>query len=248
MKKKTNLKKRRGGRKKYAKKTAAAVKQLVKIEKGVSPYTVINNARSRVYTFQRALVGQSTGLIPTTTPFTLTTGSLFTQPASGLNGNFSTCVAFQADDVPSWSDFQSLFQQYRISKIEFTVRMVNGVANSQVMPILYIWKNYQPSLISTDVTLATMDQSFKVVRYQFSALNRECKFAIKPYYLDNTATGFTGAAVPAAMRKTGWLDTSYGNINHYGICMSYENLVGSDQDVLSFEVDYVYHLQFKAMK
>lgn len=247
MKKSFRRGKRRAG-KRTGKKTVKAVKQLVRIEKGKSPYTVINNSRPSVFKVQRALVGQSTGLIPTTTSYTLTTGSLFTQPGTGLNGSFSTCVAFQADEVPSWSEFSALFQQYRITKIEFTVRMTNGVANSQVMPILYIWKNLQPSLITSDVTLATADQCYKVIRYQFSAVDRECKFAIVPYYLESTPTGNTGTTYPASMRKKGWLDTSFGNINYYGIAYSFDNLVGSDQDTLSFEVDYVYHLQFRGTK
>lgn len=233
----------------YSKRAAKAVTQLVKMEKGNSPYTVINNPPQRVYRIERTLLGQSAGLIPTTTSFSLASGPLYSQPAgSGLNGNFNTCVAFQADEVPSFVDFASLFQQYRIDKIEFTVRMINGVANSQVMPTLYIWKNYQPSLLNTDISLAVSDQAYKVIRYQFSSVNRECKFAIVPYYLEYTPTGNTPTSVPASIRKKGWLDCSYGNVNHYGVAYSFDNLVGSSVDILDFEFDYVYHMSFKGVK
>lgn len=232
------------------KKVAKNTKMIATIAKSTSPYTILNNAKSTpIYRTQRTLLGQTNVLAQTVSgTFSASSVPLFSQPPTGLNNNWGNMIIFQLNQVPNASDYTNLFQLYRIDKVEMSIRLVDDAGPDKPYPTLYATKLYQPSLVSGDLTIPNINQFQRVTRYQYSGIDRECKLVCKPYYLNVISGTTAGSNAPINVRKTGWIDTAYPNVNHYAMGFVLDNIAGADSGVISFEIDFTYHLSFMKNK
>lgn len=232
------------------KKVAKNTKTIATIAKSTSPYTILNNPKSTpIYSTQRTLLGQDHVMAQTVSgTFSASSVPFFSQPASGLNNNQGNMIIFQLSQLPNYTDYTNLFQLYRIDKVEIAIRLVDDAGPDKPFPTLYATKLYQPSLVSGDLTIPNINQFSRVTRYQYSTIDREAKLVCKPYYLNVISGTTAGSTAPINVRRTGWLDTSYPNVNHYAMGVVLDNIAGSDSGIISFEVDFTYHVSFMKNK
>lgn len=125
-------------------------------------------------------------------------------------------TVFALNFLPNSSDFTSLFDQYRIDKVEqvFEMDIADGTLNSTTRwPRITICPDFnnQAAPLSEDAIL-----SYEQARqYQFSTSERRFSVILRPQIASTVyRTGVTSAY---EMKPSGWLDVATNDVPHYGL-------------------------------
>jgi hypothetical protein len=118
--------------------------------------------------------------------------------------------------LPGATEFTSLYDHYKIDKVEvtFVLDMADGALNTTTLyPRLIIapdWNDSSAPIVEDDVL-----QYQQAAVFQFSGVNREFTFTVKPKVAN---TVFRTAVTSAyQIAPASWLDTAYSDVPHYGI-------------------------------
>lgn len=144
-----------------------------------------------------------------------------------LNGAFT-----YAPSVPSASEFQALFDYYKISAVKLQIFFCKNTSDQSGgstigMPILIMANDFDD--VAEPMTLATMNQRVGVRHVQFSADNSKgITQYIKPrpstvVVQTDPATGILSSANAGVPMGSTWLDVAQSNIVHSGIKIFYDN-------------------------
>jgi hypothetical protein len=159
-----------------------------------------------------------------------------------------------APPVPSASEFQALFDYYKINAVKMQMFYSKNTADIGVsvttgMPLLLICNDFDD--VGESMTLATMSQRVGCRHVQFDANNTNgVRHYIKPkptgvvVQTDPTNGTQTAANAGIPMGST-WLDTAQSNILHSGIKIYYDNQglttsVKLGTVTFVFDVEYVF--------
>lgn len=179
------------------------------------------------------------------------------QPATTLTSDFWKQYQFRLQDLPSYTEITSLFDQYKINaiRVKFVPRFdsfggdnttdttLPGITN-QAGTQLHIIKDQRatmaPSGTYTRTNLNTFLENGKVKTYTG---NRPITVYFKPAVTNNV-----GASVQAAFLWAPWLQTSSADIVHYGFqaFASDANLNGSFGN--SWDVFVTYYMMVKGLR
>jgi len=166
-----------------------------------------------------------------------------------LNGGFT-----YAPVVPNASEFQALFDYYKINAVKLqmffskTVAELSTTATSG-MPLLLIANDFDD--IAEAMNLSSMNERVGVRHVQFDASSqRGINHYIKPkpnsvVVQTDVATGALSTANAGVVFGSQWLDTAQSNIVHNGIKIYYDNQGLTTNVVLGnitfiFDVEYVF--------
>lgn len=153
-------------------------------------------------------------------------------------------LSFALDQLPAWSEFAALFDQYRIEKIDlvFSARLDSSSFSANPS------QSYSPRLFTLvdndDTTVPTgADDLRQSARCQF-ALCKPDEFVKRSFvpkvlgaiYNSVTSTGY-------ALSNSTWLDMASPSLPHYGMKFAVENL--SQIAGQSIQVEVSYHLAFR---
>lgn len=139
----------------------------------------------------------------------------------------SNIVTFSLSALPDYSDFQLLFDQYRIVKIDVMLHpqanFLNyaGMGTLSALPIMYY-------SFDADGPLGTPTQSELLEKQgvKFKQMTKPFTLHIKPRVLTGLTDG-TGAVVSAGVKYAPWIDCSDSMIQHFGFKYYMANLNGS---------------------
>lgn len=172
-------------------------------------------------------------------------GQVFFTNASDLDsGTFNTPFAF--NQLPNYTEFSYLFDQYKIVGVRMTFIYSNNVSNlssntavgsalaNSGLPVLY-WV-YD----SDDATpLANLNAMREYESYTARRLDRPVKIFVRPKHLTNI---YVSAGVDAqAPDKQKWLDINQTSIPHYGVKFCLDPLIAnqtSEIGLLRCEMKY----------
>jgi len=165
-----------------------------------------------------------------------------------VNGAFQYSIA-----VPSSSEFQALFDYYKINAVKiqmFFSKTVSAIEAANVgLPILMIANDFDD--IGESMTLSTMNERVGVRHCQFDANNvNGITHYIKPkptsvIVATDVTTGTLAASNSGVTFGTQWIDAAQSNIVHNGVKVFYNNQGVTGASVLGnvtfvFDVEYVF--------
>lgn len=174
--------------------------------------------------------------------------SLIEVPA-GDDGYYSFTKAFQLQDVVNYNEFSALFDQFRISKVDVKLQMINNpdstLASNTVntlFPTVWYYVDYDDQDLP-DIVSIKQEQG---VRRRIMRPNTELKFSLRPKWRKiaySTGTGITGysptnsyisvlnaSAVP-------WYGTKF--------LIDCHSLLPASAASIKFQLEVKYHLSFK---
>lgn len=172
---------------------------------------------------------------------------LFLQNQS-MNVPVGPGVGFAVDtyalsQLPSYTEFTALYDQYRIKKILVTwypssdgdTSSYVGVTNA---PMFHAYRDYDDS--SAPTTLADMMQRQGVFTRKF---NKPISMTIAPRTLA-TVSGVSGAGVGS---RTQWLDCADSSLTHYGIKWAISANPAAT-NTFYYNIRYKFFLEFKEVR
>lgn len=159
--------------------------------------------------------------------------------AGGLQSNAAGALSFNLASLPNATEFTNLFDQYKIMKVKLDFIPFGDTVN---LPISTM--SGSTSLVSPGGPLITAidyddnttpGAASDLLQYQNSKVTpvpRRLKMSLRPkfateVYRSATTTGY-GA-------RSGWLDTDYANIPHYGV-KYYMNAPSAVSSSFSYQV------------
>lgn len=217
---------------------------------------------NKVYRYQfspqeQYLVSGSTGTIGT---IVLTGGtaplnsSFITSPVPSATGilntfDFGVGVKFQLADMLRSSAFTSIYDNYRLKQVHFSLEDMTGGAlegSYQVNPTVYAFVDQDDSNAPASSSAITGRQGHKV----WTMNNKNiAKYSInirpKPSLALYASTDNGLGAGQASTR--GWLDCATPQVNHYGLKLWFTDvyLGGTNVNVAAFRVKCNYVFEFK---
>lgn len=164
-----------------------------------------------------------------------------------LNGSFT-----YAPSVPSASEFQALFDYYRVNAVKMQIFFSKTVSELSTtvtsgMPMLLICNDFDD--VAETMTLSTMSQRVGVRHVQFTSDNgRGITHYVKPKPTNvvvqtDSATGAFTAANAGVVFGSQWLDTAQSNIMHNGVKIFYNNQ-GLTTNVTLGNITFVFDVEY----
>jgi hypothetical protein len=148
----------------------------------------------------------------------------------------------QITSLPNFAEFTSLYDQYRIDRVEVGFTFSNNVSTvsnpTTTLPILGVAIDYDDVADTNFSSLQQYDsfQSFQLGAPSLPSGKRV--FSLSPTF---TSSVYTNAGTGHA-RQRGFLDCSYPTVQHYGLKASldpmYYSVGGTTVGILSIETKY----------
>lgn len=151
-------------------------------------------------------------------------------------------LVFNVDLLPQWNTFASLYDQYRIERVEVQFRPVATISTNQASTV-----NIPMIATAIDYTSRNLPTTFgQVEEYEtcmIAAGTTNFVRAFRPraltmVYRSAVSTGY-GLVAPGT-----WLDVAYGDIPHYGLVYAMSTTNGN----FSYEYLVRYDLSFRNIK
>ena len=179
-------------------------------------------------------------------------------PRLAVNGNANSFGSdtFELGDIPQYSSFIALYEEFRIDKIVYSFKALNNVATTGITTPS---SNYFQSLGMIHTVIDTNDNNvpgsiqdmMNDQTYKGSRSSRNHTRVIRPKFLN-----VVGASGNATQQKSGWLTcTTVGGVlnatSHYGIKWCLEGgTTNSSSAILSYYVEPIitYYISFRNPK
>lgn len=130
---------------------------------------------------------------------------------------FGGAMQFQLNQCVEWKDFGNLFDKYRIKGVKVTIIPL-GQPSTNAAPAILANTNYPTIAIAVDNDDATTPSTWEQV-----AVRQDCKIKRlnKPIsvYIKSpkVATSIYDGITSAYMQQTGYVNTDYADVPHYGL-------------------------------
>jgi len=162
--------------------------------------------------------------------------------------NQASCFTAELTDIPNYSLFTGLYDQYKILKVRVQYRCLNPV-NTLRSDGAYMTLGLVHSAIDENdavvpgVTQADIQKLMNDNTYRGTKTNRDHTRIFTPRWL-------TQAGSSSAVSKTGWIACDAANVSHYALKTIFEAGVGSTAGHMSYIVEpvYTYWIAFKDQK
>lgn len=190
----------------------------------------------------------------TSTPVAFGTPTANTGGAGGNQGyQVGAGMQFLLTDVPSYTDFTSLFDHYTIEQVDVEIDcLLNSAAgasstvtsgiNTALMPSVTYVPDFDDS--SPPTTGASISEYQRAKTWTFRGSGKPLTFSIKPRTAVQIFRGVTSAYAAGAENTA--INLAYNDVPHYGVKLWFDN-VTSDIDQ-TFRVRLKYHLKFQDPK
>lgn len=149
--------------------------------------------------------------------------------------------------VPNYTEFTTLFDQYRLRCLVFKIRMVRSpdasstTANGQYYPDIYCAVDHDDATIPANV-----DAVMQYGKVKSGILKPNVWFKYKCYPTPSTTVyrGVTAAYMPVKINQ--WIDLAYTDVQFYGIKLAVDaTSIGNQTDSMLFEVRIWSKWEFK---
>lgn len=164
------------------------------------------------------------------------------------NYDFGSGWAFQHTDLFHTANFATMFDAYRIDKIDITIdtllniNVLSSTSGGGAMPTVYYIADDDDG--NTPTTAVSVLSHERVRKHAFgSDTKRSHTFSITPKFASSVYAGAFAGYSP----KTGWVDSAYTTIEHYGLKMWFTDVYcpGVSGVVSGFKFTVKYHMSFR---
>lgn len=172
---------------------------------------------------------------------------------SSTPSSFNIAVSFAINDLPNWSEFNALFDQFRLNAVLFQIKMISNSDSSTGAGVNTAnYGNYYPTIWYApdhdDQAILTVAQlkEFEKVRHKVLRPNKECNIMLRPTTLQQVYNSSTTAGYACNFKKP-WLDVATPGIPHYGLkfAIDFEGLNSTLVQGFSFKINAKYFFQCK---
>lgn len=193
-----------------------------------------------------------------TIPLTVTGGAA-TADTSGV-GNSYMCggaMQFRITDLPGYTDFTNLFDQYRIDQVDVEISHLFNSSTSggspgspplagATMPTVMYCPDFDDAVVPTSQTQLAARQRTK--QWTFRGDGGPLKFSVKPriaslvYKTSGTTIGYTVAD------QSTWVNQAFTDVPSYGVKLWFQDMfqtTGGPTGMTHFRVKMRYHLSCK---
>lgn len=203
---------------------------------------------NKVYAFKR--MGKSLVIQNSTTASTITTNdtsqiNLSAVQADTVGSMFGASMQFRLGNIQTPGDFQSLYDQYKITGVKVQIIPLSDSATAQssgFLPSLY-WArdNDNASTVPTAEANLRERQDAKVIRLTGP---RSIYIKYPKQVIDTTVQG---GVTLNSLNSTGWVDCNDQNVMHNGLVMWFKNvdLRAQPTTVTAFRFEVTYYIKFR---
>lgn len=203
---------------------------------------------NKVYAYKR--LAKSLVIQNSTTATTITTNdasqiNLSAVQADTVGSMFGASMQFRLGNIQTPGDFQSLYDQYKITGVKVQIIPLSDSATSQssgFLPTLY-WARDNDNASSVPTAEANLRerQDLKAMRLT----------GPKTIYIRNPKqvidTTVQGGVTLNSLNATGWVDCNDQNVMHNGLVMWFKNvdLRAQPTTVTAFRFECTYYIKFR---
>lgn len=147
---------------------------------------------------------------------------------------------FALSDVPNYTEFTSLYDQYQLKAVQLTFIPRYNVATN-LTPIAQLW-----SIVDYDASFPTTQPGF--LQYQNLHMTRGTslhKRYIRPQCLGELFNNLTTSAY--STRRNTWIDTADPNVPHYGMALLVPTVANADSKSC-WDLKVKYYFAFKNVR
>lgn len=156
--------------------------------------------------------------------------TVFSTSTSTITG---TGLNFQISNIPNSSSYLSLFDQYRITKIEVWIQAQN-TNNGGHTGMLYSAVDYDAS--ATGLTPTQLSQYANVTIAPLGSIGHFHSFV--PHV---AVAAYSGTFTSYANETAPWIDSNSPNVQHYGVVLS----APATTDVIAVDARVRYFVEFR---
>jgi hypothetical protein len=158
------------------------------------------------------------------------TGGAMSATTSGVANNYicGGAMQFRITDVPNYTDFTNLFDQYRIDQVDieisniFNTASVGNTLAGTVMPSIMYAPDFDDAVIPT--TAASLMDRQRAKQWTFRGSGNPLRFSVKPRLANLTyRTGGTTVGYTVAPDST-WINQSFTDVPYYGCKIWFSDL------------------------
>jgi len=208
------------------------------------------------YRFHRWITAFGAGVNVTDCTYNTSTSTI-EQNVSTASSLFS--LYFQLADLPSVSEFSTLFDQYQITGVLVQIKMINnpdqnyvpgsGVTANVTNYYPTIW--YAPDFDDNNNTSLAAIKEFDKVKHRVLKPNQELNIFVKPKTLGLVyRPGVTSAY--STQFQNQWIDMANTDVPYYGLKMVFDNegITGSSTVGLNYKykINAKYYLRMKNVR
>lgn len=170
---------------------------------------------------------------------------------TGTGGPYFDHSTFQLADIPSYAEFSSLFDRYRLNAVKVTfiigVNIAYNGSGQNYLPRLHSVIDYDDNTNASSLDDLMQYQSYKLKQFTAS------KMKISRYIRPKTAGLMykTGVTSGYSVTKPPWIDLTTGDVPHYGLKWAFEigGAFGSDPPTGTKISEYrTYYFQVKDVR
>lgn len=153
---------------------------------------------------------------------------------------------FALSDVPSYSEFTSLFDSYKLSAVKVTFSLQRNTQNATTstnagwFPNLIVAKDYNDSTFPTSITDMMQIRGVRTLR--FNENKQVYSMYLKPARLQVTYQGVGTVGYGPSWK--GFMATNDYNVPHYGLKFGWEKLFAG----MNIDIQTKYYFTFKDPK
>lgn len=158
-------------------------------------------------------------------------------------GVTSVAYYWTLDQLPGYTEYTSLFDQYRIKKVDVLIQTKNPIGSG---PFGYSPVRIMGTPDFDDSTPASTESDIQQYQnLQVWRPNTDKKFTIIPRI---AKAAYSGAFTSYSNDPAGWLDVASPSVRHYGLKVLITADTGSGDDTCRFNVISRVYLEFKSQR
>lgn len=138
---------------------------------------------------------------------------MFVQNINKVAADSGTYYRSILADFPGASDITSLFTDYKITKLRYTIRLVNAPNNNANFPTLYFAPQSYVYNGSSPSSASEVFQFKNLRTFQFGPSNLSTKLTVRPR-VSVDVNNLVNSGIPMA---SPWLNTANNSVPHIGI-------------------------------
>lgn len=213
----------------------AGLKKVTTLPAVPNPVTKIVRATSRRFTYNAAIGIDGFASFDMQLTF-----------APSATRYYLTGTSIYADSLPNVTEFSSLFDCWRMTKVTVRIDLPMGISNSALSPgsvvpqLMYVPDhNDAGSALKADLLQYPQVQVHNFNKDGYTPLMLE----FRPTALAEISSGLVGTAY-SSLQPGAWMRTSNFDVQHYGIKMFFDNYGTTHNVNYPLEFTIWYHLEF----
>lgn len=163
--------------------------------------------------------------------------------------DFGVGVRFQLKDMDNWLAFSSIYDNYRLRQVQFTLEDMTGGSlegSYQVNPTIYAYVDHDDIVTPVSAKDITGRQGHKVWTMNNKNITKY-SINIRPKASALVRSTNDAGVGDLQISDKGWLDCAHPDVNYYGLKLWFSDLYlgGTNANVAAFRIRCKYIFEFK---